>query len=417
MTFRELPIGAKVHVALVIVAGTIAFGWSVGTGAFEHPWIVVTLVLVSIAAATLKTDLPLRSSYSTLSIGYTVNFASLLQFGPAMGVWVAASGGWAQCTLNTRQRNPWYRTAFSMSTLTLATLAASVTLNLSGGRALNGPADIVVPAIVASALVYFLVNAWLMALAIGLSTARSPIEVLDREFIWGLPNYFIGALAATVAVAGLERLGLRSVLLVFPLVLMYRLYKVYLVRVDEMSRRNQELHVEVERAHAESQTDPLTGLPNRRFLADHTLQEIARAERLGESFAFIIVDLDHFKSINDRFGHHRGDEALVAVAACLRGALRSYDVCCRYAGDEFAVVLSNCPAELARRRADGITIAVAAVDFEGVTGQALPLCASAGVAMFPADGQTYYELLAVADARMYAAKGATRARDAGLAAV
>ena len=244
-----------------------------------------------------------------------------------------------------------------------------------------------------------------MALAIGLSTARSPLEVLDREFIWGLPNYFIGALAATVAVAGLQRLGVRSVLLVVPLLLMYRLYKVYLARVDEMSRRNKELHVEVERAHAESLTDPLTGLPNRRFLADHTLQEIARAERQGESFAFIIVDLDHFKAINDRFGHQRGDEALVAVAACLRTVLRSYDVCCRYAGDEFAVVLSNCPAELARRRADAIMIAVSALDFEGATGQALPLCASAGVAMFPADGQTYYELLAVADARMYAAKG------------
>jgi diguanylate cyclase (GGDEF)-like protein len=405
MTFRELPTGAKLHVALVIAAGSIAFGWSVATGAFEHPWIVIALVLVSVAAATLKTDLPLSSSYSTLSLGYTVNFASLLQFGPAMGVWVAASGGWAQCTLNTRQRNPWYRTAFSMSTLTLATLAASVALNVSGGRALNAPADIVVPAIVASALVYFLVNAALMALAIGLSTGHSPLEVLDREFIWGLPNYFIGALAATVAVAGVHRLGWKSAILIVPLLLMYRLYRLYLARVDEMSRRNKELHVEVERAQAESLTDPLTGLPNRRFLANHALQEIARAQRLGESFAFIIVDLDRFKSINDQFGHQRGDAALVAVAACLRSVLRSYDVCCRYAGDEFALVLSNCSAELARRRAEAITISVAGLDFEGTTGHAVPLCASAGVAMFPADGQTYYELLAVADARMYAAKG------------
>jgi hypothetical protein len=242
VTFRELPLGAKVHVSLVIAAGAIAFAWSVATGAFDHPWIVMTAVLVSIAAATLKTDLPLSSSYSTLSIGYTVNFASLLQFGPAMSVWVAASGGWAQCTLNTKQRNPWYRTAFSMSTLTLATLAASETLALTGGRTLNAPADSVVPAIVASALVYFVVNAALMALAIGLSTGRSPLEVLDREFIWGLPNYFIGALAATVAVAGLHRFGLKSaVLLVVPLLLTYRLYKVYLARVDEMSRANREL--------------------------------------------------------------------------------------------------------------------------------------------------------------------------------
>jgi diguanylate cyclase (GGDEF)-like protein len=405
MTFRELPIGAQIHVALVILAGTIAFAWSVGTGVAEHPWIVLSLVAVSIAAATLKTDLPLSSSYSTLSIGYTVNFASLLQFGPAMSVWVAASGGWAQCTLNTKERNPWYRTAFSMSTLTLATLAASVTLALTGGRELNAPADIVVPAIVASALVYFLLNAALMALAIGLSTGRSPLEVLDREFIWGLPNYFIGALAATVAVAGLHRFGVRSVLLAVPLYLTYRLYKVYLARVNEMSRKNKELHVEVERALAESLTDPLTRLPNRRFLADHTVQEIARAERQGESFAFIIIDLDHFKTINDTFGHQCGDAALTAVAACVRSALRSYDVCCRYAGDEFALVLSNCPRELALRRAEGITASVAALEFEGTPGFAVPLSASAGVAVFPEDGRTYRELLSAADARMYLQKG------------
>ncbi len=213
MTFRELPFGSQVHIALVIGAGAVTFAWSMTMGVFDHPWILVTLVLASVAAATLKTDLPL-SSYSTLSIGYTVNFASLLQFGPAMTIWVAASGGWAQCTLNTKQRNPWYRTAFSMSTLTLATFAASATLTLTGGQSLSAPADMVVPALAAAALVYFLVNAALMALAIGLSTDRSPLEVLDREFIWGLPNYFIGALVATVGVAGLQlRFGLRAAVL------------------------------------------------------------------------------------------------------------------------------------------------------------------------------------------------------------
>jgi diguanylate cyclase (GGDEF)-like protein len=405
MTFRELPTGAQIHVGLVIAAGALVCAWAAAAGAFDHPLITLTLVLASIAAATLKTDLPLSSSYSTLSIGYTVNFASLLQFGPGMSVLAAASGGWAQCTLNTKQRNPWYRTAFSMSTLALATLAASTTLTLTGGRVLNGPADVVLPAIVAAALVYFLVNAALMALAVGLSTRRSALEVLDREFIWGLPNYFIGALAATMAVAGLHRFGLRSaVLLVVPLVLTYRLYKVYLSRVDEMSRANKELHVEVERAQAESLTDPLTGLPNRRFLADHTVQEIARAERQGESFAFIMIDLDEFKAINDSYGHQRGDDALNAVAAAVRGALRSYDVCCRYAGDEFAVVLSNCPPDLAHRRADAITASIASLPFEGASGFLVPLSASAGVAMFPGDGRTYHELLAAADARMYARK-------------
>jgi diguanylate cyclase (GGDEF)-like protein len=179
---------------------------------------------------------------------------------------------------------------------------------------------------------------------------------------------------------------------------------VYLSRVDEMSRANKELHVEVERAQAESITDPLTGLPNRRYLADHTLQEIARAARQGESFAFIMIDLDAFKTINDTFGHQRGDDALVAVAAAVKSALRSYDVCCRYAGDEFAVVLSNCPPDLAHRRADAITASIAALSFEGASGFLVPFGASAGVAMFPEDGGTYHELLAAADSRMYSRK-------------
>ncbi len=167
--------------------------------------------------------------------------------------------------------------------------------------------------------------------------------------------------------------------------------------------------MKVERAQAESVTDPLTGLPNRRFLADHTVQEIARAERQRESFAFIMLDLDQFKAINDTFGHQRGDEALTTVAGCLKSALRSYDVCCRYAGDEFALVLSNCPRELAHLRADAIAAEIASLRFEGAPGFALPLAASAGVAVCPDDGRTYHELLAAADARMYTRKGAARA--------
>jgi len=415
MTFRELPRAARIHVGVVIGAGVVACVWSVAAGAFAQPLVVVTLMLASSAAHTLKTDLPFSTSISTLSIGYGVCFGALLAFGPAVTVWAMASGGWAQCTLNVKQRNPWYRTVFSMSALTLSMLSAGATLTLTGGSLLTGPADVVLPAIVASALVYFLVNATLLALAIGLSTRRSPIEIWDREFIWGAPNYFIGAVAATVAVQGLNRFGVKSVVLfIAPVFLTYRLYKVYLARMDEIARANRELHVEMERAQAESVTDPLTQLPNRRFLANHTTQEIARAERQGESFAFIMIDLNGFKAINDTFGHQKGDEALTLVASCLRGALRSYDVCCRYAGDEFAVVVSNCSRELAGRRAEAITAAVAALAFEIAPSCPLPLSASAGVAIYPDDGRTYHELMASADARMYEHKGAHDSRAASI---
>ena len=407
MRFRDLPVAARIHVAAVMAAGAVACGWSLTGGVFDRPWIALTLVLASIVAHTLKTDLALRGSDSTLSLGYAVTFASMLVFGPATTVWVAAAGGFAQCTLKTRHRNAWYQTVFSMSTLVLSVLACSATLAATGGRVLNGPADIVLPSVVASTLVYFLVNATLMAVAIGLSTGRSPIEVWDKEIIWGAPNSFVGALVATVAVQGLQRFGLNSVvLLALPLFLMYRVYKLYVVRIEEMSYANRQLHVEMERAQIESMTDPLTLLPNRRFLANHVAQEISRAEREGQSFAFIMLDLDDFKHINDTFGHQKGDEALTLVAASIRTVLRPYDVCCRYAGDEFAVVLGNCSADFAERRAETIVAAIAGILFDAAPGRRLSFAASAGVAVFPADGRTYHELLAAADARMYQRKSA-----------
>jgi len=405
LTFRELPLSARVHIAAVMCAGAAACVWSVRIGAFDQPWILLLLALTSIAAHTLKIDLPLSTSSSTLSTGYAVGFASLLLVGIGPALWMMVSGAWAQCTLNTKGRTRWYQTAFSMSTLTLSMLAAGLTLAAAGGTDLTAAADIVVPAIVAAAFVYFLVNSTLMALAIGLSSGRSSLEIWDREFIWGAPNYFMGALAATVAVQGLHRFGVPAIaLLVAPVYLTYRLYKSYVARVDEMSRANRELTVEMKRAQAESLTDPLTELPNRRGLADHVGLEIARAERQGQPFALIVLDLDQFKAINDTFGHQRGDAALALVAATLRSALRPYDVCCRYAGDEFAVVLSNCPADQARVRAQAMVTMIAEVAFEAAPGSTLPLRASAGVAAFPDDGTTYHALFEVADARMYANK-------------
>src|SRR4029078_4874660 len=98
-----------------------------------------------------------------------------------------------------------------------------------------------------------------------------------------------------------------------------------------------------------SLTEPLTGLPNTRFMFMHLTRELARAERLKSEVSLLVMDLDNFKDINDTFGHHVGDRALRDVAAVLRTGIRPYDICVRYAGDEFIVVLSGCNAEEAER--------------------------------------------------------------------
>ena len=183
-----------------MVAGAAACAWSVRLGTFQRPWVLLILALASIAAHTLKIDLPLSTSSGTLSTGYAVGFAALLMFGTGPAIWMMAIGVFAQCWLSKTIR--WYQSAFNVSTVALSTLAAGLTLSATGGGVVSAPADVVVPSIVAAALADFFVNTTLIATAIGLTSNQSPLRIWDRDFIWVAPNYLMGALAATVAVDG-----------------------------------------------------------------------------------------------------------------------------------------------------------------------------------------------------------------------
>ena len=156
-----------------------------------------------------------------------------------------------------------------------------------------------------------------------------------------------------------------------------------------------------EQTQEDSLTDPLTGLPNTRFMFMHLTRELARAERLKAEVSLLVMDLDEFKLINDNHGHHIGDRALREIASVLRAAIRPYDICVRYAGDEFIVVLSGCGAEEAEHKRTELQKAVDDVVFEVRPGSRLPLGVSVGAAVFPHDGDSYESLLAAADARMY----------------
>ena len=133
----------------------------------------------------------------------------------------------------------------------------------------------------------------------------------------------------------------------------------------------------------------------------HLTRELARAERLKSEVSLLVMDLDNFKEINDTYGHHIGDRALREVARVLRAAIRPYDICVRYAGDEFIVVLSGCGGEEAERKRAELQNAVDSLLFEPRPGRTLPLAISVGAAIFPHDGNSYEALLATADSRMY----------------
>jgi diguanylate cyclase (GGDEF)-like protein len=169
-----------------------------------------------------------------------------------------------------------------------------------------------------------------------------------------------------------------------------------------------------EQTQEDSLTDPLTGLPNTRFMFLHLSRELARADRLNAEVSLLVMDLDDFKEINDTFGHHIGDRALREVATVLRTAIRPYDICVRYAGDEFIVVLSGCGRDEAEAKRQELQQAVDNVELEVQPDLRIPMMISAGAAVFPHDGDSYESLLAKADSRMYRDKSQRKAARARL---
>ena len=163
-----------------------------------------------------------------------------------------------------------------------------------------------------------------------------------------------------------------------------------------------------EQTQEDSLTDPLTSLPNRRSMFVHLSRELSRAERLKSEVALIVMDIDEFKAINDNYGHHVGDYALREVAATLQIGLRSYDLCVRYAGDEFIIVLADCSREAADAKRRELQQRVNGIEIEARAGKKILLAVSAGASVYPHDGTTYEALLADADHRMYRDKAARR---------
>jgi diguanylate cyclase (GGDEF)-like protein len=155
--------------------------------------------------------------------------------------------------------------------------------------------------------------------------------------------------------------------------------------------------------------DDLTGLYNRRHLMRALEAELARAERIGGPLSVVLLDIDLFKSVNDRFGHGVGDELLVAIAGVLSAAARQGDTVARYGGEEFVVLLPGTTPEQARNRAQEWRRRCAAASVRTEQG---PLGAtfSAGVACFPESGTSSAVLLHAADKALYRAKAEGRDR-------
>jgi len=163
----------------------------------------------------------------------------------------------------------------------------------------------------------------------------------------------------------------------------------------------------VDRVRQLAYRDGLTGVFNRRYFESRLVDEVTRAARYGGGVSVLMIDLDHFKKINDDFGHMLGDDVLRAVSSVFVRHLRKVDVVCRYGGEEFAVVLPATQGASAAAVANKLRRAVANAHFPGVP---YPVTVSVGVSEFPANGITRDDIVRAADSALYEAKEGGRNR-------
>jgi len=154
--------------------------------------------------------------------------------------------------------------------------------------------------------------------------------------------------------------------------------------------------------------DECTGLYNLRHLERSLSEEILRCERLGMSMSLIFIDLDHFKLVNDHYGHQIGSELLARVGETIKSKIRSIDLAFRYGGDEFVVLLPGTPKRKAIAVADRLIEAFRTTSHPVHSSLRLNVRASLGVSTYPDDGKNDQQILHCADARMYMVKSASR---------
>jgi len=186
-----------------------------------------------------------------------------------------------------------------------------------------------------------------------------------------------------------------------------RVFVSVVLDVSERMRAERETQALYDLLREQSIRDGLTALFNRRYLDASLERELILASRSGKNLSIVMSDLDHFKTVNDRYGHLGGDEVLRAVAAELMKVCRSGDLACRYGGEEFLLVLPDVPEAKARDRAEHMRAAVAAMPIR-YDSAVISVTASFGVASFPESGKSRGELLAAADKALYAAKSGGR---------
>jgi len=292
-----------------------------------------------------------------------------------------------------------YRWAFSTAVHVLAVGAAHVVF--VSARDLTGGGDLgLVASMAAASVAYVATDTLLCGLAISLIIPGST----RRETVGGLDDLCTDATAATLGCL------LAAACLVTP-------WFAFVAIPITLTATRALLLGQLE---SEAQTDPKTSLTRVDWWRRRTEEMLRGARTQREPMAVLLIDIDHFKQVNDRHGHLVGDHALRAVATILRSAIRVKDVIGRFGGEEFVIALPETGIDEATVTADRLRNAVAAsplaamcagvLDEPDLDPDTFQLTVSIGVAVYPSDGSTVDDLLLRADRAMYAAKAAGRNR-------
>jgi diguanylate cyclase (GGDEF)-like protein len=178
---------------------------------------------------------------------------------------------------------------------------------------------------------------------------------------------------------------------------------------DELARTNEGLKAANRALETLAITDGLTSLYNHRHFQDMLERDVRKCEQQGRPLSLLLIDIDHFKAFNDRWGHQEGDAALRRVAAQVMKGLRASDMAFRYGGEELAVLMPSCAKGQAAELAEKLRVAVLEnAQRPGRFGDRLTV--SIGVATYPEDGAMARALVDAADAALYTAKAAGRDR-------
>jgi diguanylate cyclase (GGDEF)-like protein len=286
--------------------------------------------------------------------------------------------------------------------------------------------------IAAATAVWFLATPFVLPLALVLATGPAAAAVLlgwagGKYFRLGLQTKYIGViviavgmalLCATNALAAAVSLNVlwdaqafNRLLGVNMIVNMFVALAMHVLVFEDMTDALRRAHGELAHAHQEVKrlviTDPLTGCHNRRFFDEIERREIQRHRRYGAPLSVVFVDVNHFKRLNDAFGHDVGDQVLKAIGTLLRRQVRESDYVIRWGGDEFLLLLT-CGLPEAERKADDLAGAFERERRSAGLPEGIGL--SIGVAPVPADAESLAETIRRADSRMYEKKLRERAR-------